>query len=192
MPTGGRRQNVPLFLCYAVDGRLTVLCSIWNGDAVITLGFSDNISDWRVTQPYHGKARGIINMPITFTPQLGTVLMCDFGPNSMPPEMSKIRHVVVVSPRRKGGSGWGSCIVIPFSTVAPKAVEPYHYRIQANKYRFFRRDTDVWAKGDMVAHVSFSRLDRVFCDGRYFPHYSISTICPRFRGWFGRQWEGLL
>jgi len=93
--------------------------------------------------------------------------MCDFGPNSMPPEMSKVRHVVVVSPRRKGGSGWGSCIVVPFSTVAPKAVEPYHYRIQANKYPFFKRDADVWAKGDMVAHVSFGRLDRVLCDGRY-------------------------
>jgi uncharacterized protein YifN (PemK superfamily) len=63
--------------------------------------------------------------------------------------------------------GWGSCIVIPFSTVAPKVVEPYHYRIPANKYRFFKRDTDVWAKGDMVAHVSFDRLDRVLCDGRY-------------------------
>jgi uncharacterized protein YifN (PemK superfamily) len=106
-------------------------------------------------------------MPITFTPELGQVLMCDFGPNSIPPEMSKIRHVVVVSPRRKGGSGWGSCIVVPFSTSVPEVVEAYHYRIQANKYRFFKRDTDVWAKGDMVGHVSFKRLDRVFCDGRY-------------------------
>ena len=106
-------------------------------------------------------------MPITFTPQLGMVLMCDFGPNSKPPEMSKIRQVVVVSPRRKGGSGWGSCIVVPFSTGAPQVVEPYHYRIQANKYRFFKKDTDVWAKGDMVTHVSFARLDRVFCDGKY-------------------------
>lgn len=106
-------------------------------------------------------------MPITFTPQLGMVLMCDFGPNSMPPEMSKIRQVVVVSPRRKRGSGWGSCIVVPFSTVAPNPTEPYHYCIQANKYRFFRKDTEVWAKGDMATHVSFGRLDRVFCDGRY-------------------------
>jgi len=117
-------------------------------------------------------------MPITFTPQLGTVLMCDFGPNSTPPEMSKIRHVVVVSPRRRGRSGWGSCIVVPFSTVAPDAVEPYHHRIQANKYRFFRRDTEVWAKGDMVAHVSFSRLDRVFCDGRYCsPQLDLDDLC---------------
>jgi uncharacterized protein YifN (PemK superfamily) len=106
-------------------------------------------------------------MPITFTPQLGMVLMCDFGPNSMPPEMSKFRQVVVVSPRRKGDSGWGSCIVVPFSTGAPRVVEPYHYRIQANKYGFFRKDTDMWAKGDMVTHVSFARLDRVLCDGRY-------------------------
>jgi uncharacterized protein YifN (PemK superfamily) len=93
--------------------------------------------------------------------------MCDFGPNSISPEMSKIRHVVVVSPRRRDRSGWGCCIVVPFSTGVPRVVEPYHYRIQANKYRFFKRDADVWAKGDMVAHVSFSRLDRVFCDGKY-------------------------
>lgn len=104
-------------------------------------------------------------MPITFTPQPGTVLMCDFSSGSIPPEMNKLRHVVVVSPRRRRSTG--CCIVVPISTVAPNPVEGYHLRIPANKYKFFKKDTDVWAKGDMVAHVSFQRLDRVLCDGKW-------------------------
>lgn len=158
---------MPLFLCCTADGSLAVFCSIRNGvrsspsalQIIPLIGVSRNLFD--------GNVQGIINMPITFAPQLGQVLMCDFGPNSIPPEMSKVRHVVVLSPRRRTGSGWGSCIIVPFSTGAPSVVEPYHYRIPANKYRFFKRNTEVWAKGDMVAHVSFKRLDRVLCDGRF-------------------------
>jgi uncharacterized protein YifN (PemK superfamily) len=91
--------------------------------------------------------------------------MCDFSTGFVPPEMTKIRHVVVVSPRRRRRAG--SCIVVPISTVAPNPVEGYHLRIPANTYRFFKKDTDVWAKGDMVSHVSLERLDRVLCDGRW-------------------------
>jgi uncharacterized protein YifN (PemK superfamily) len=104
-------------------------------------------------------------MPITFTPEPGTILMCDFSSGSVPPEMNKVRHTVVVSPRRRRHSG--SCLVVPMSTVAPNPVEAYHHRIPADRYSFFKRRTDVWAKCDLVTHVSFARLDRVFDNGRY-------------------------
>jgi uncharacterized protein YifN (PemK superfamily) len=85
-------------------------------------------------------------MPITFTPEPGMILMCDFSSGSIPPEMNKVRHVVVVSPRRRRHSG--SCLIVPMSTVAPNPVELYHYRIRADAYSFFKRGTDIWAKCD--------------------------------------------
>ena len=103
-------------------------------------------------------------MPIRFVPQQGMVLMCDFA-GFVPPEMTKVRHVVIVSPRHRRNTG--SCLVVPLSTVAPNPVEPYHYRIAANTYSFFRQNTDVWAKADLLSHVSFGRFDRVLDNGKY-------------------------
>ena len=34
-------------------------------------------------------------------------------------------------------------------------------------YSFFKLDTDVWAKADMITHVSLARLDRVLDGGKY-------------------------
>jgi mRNA interferase MazF len=104
-------------------------------------------------------------MGIKFVPSSGMVLMCDFDTGFVPPEMTKVRHVVVVSPRHRRNSG--TCLVVPFSTVAPNPVEPFHYRIPADSYSFFKKNADVWAKGDLVSHVSFGRLDRVLDNGKY-------------------------
>ena len=104
-------------------------------------------------------------MSIQFVPHQGMVLMCDFDTGFVPPEMTKVRHVVVVSPRHRRNSG--SCLVVPLSTVAPNPVERFHYRIPANTYSFFRKNTDVWAKADLLSHVSFGRLDRVLDGGKY-------------------------
>jgi uncharacterized protein YifN (PemK superfamily) len=93
------------------------------------------------------------------------VLMCDFGLSTVPPEISKMRHVIVVSPKHRRRSG--SCLVVPFSTVAPNPVEPFHFRVPANTYSFFKRNTDVWAKCDLITHVSLQRLDRVLDGGKY-------------------------
>jgi mRNA interferase MazF len=104
-------------------------------------------------------------MAIKFIPSTGMVLMCNFDTGFVPPEMTKIRHVVIISPRYRRYNG--TCLVVPFSTVAPNPVEPFHYRIPANKYTFFKKDTDIWVKGDLVSHIAVSRLDRVLCDGKY-------------------------
>jgi uncharacterized protein YifN (PemK superfamily) len=105
-------------------------------------------------------------MAITFVPKPGQVLMCNFDSDGfIRPEMQKIRHCVVISPR--GRRHTGCCIIVPISGVAPDPVEHHHVLISANKYSFFKKDQDVWAKGDMVTHVAFARLDRVLDQGRY-------------------------
>jgi uncharacterized protein YifN (PemK superfamily) len=92
--------------------------------------------------------------------------MCDFESDGfIRPEMQKIRHCVVLSPR--GRRHTGCCIVVPISGVAPDPIEAHHVLIKANKYSFFKKDQDVWAKGDMVTHAAFARLDRVLDQGRY-------------------------
>src|ERR1035437_920199 len=105
-------------------------------------------------------------MGIKFIPKPGQVLMCDFASNGfIRPEMQKVRHCVVVSPRYRRHTG--CCIIVPFSTVVPDPVEPHHYKIPADKYSFFRPGEDTWAKADMTSHFSFDRLDRVLDHGRY-------------------------
>ncbi len=106
-------------------------------------------------------------MSIPFVPNAGTVLMCDFS-GFVPPEMTKVRHVVVISPRsRRTNLQNGTCLVVPFSTQPPVHVEPYHVLIGRGIYPFFHADKEVWAKANLITHVSFARLDRVLIDGRY-------------------------
>jgi mRNA interferase MazF len=104
-------------------------------------------------------------MPITFTPDLGQVLMCDFSsPAFIRPEMEKIRHCIVISPRYRRHTG--TCVVVPVSTSKPDRIEPYHYQIPNGVYRCFHDEQELWVKGDMLTHASFARLDRPYQDGR--------------------------
>ena len=103
-------------------------------------------------------------MPINFAPTLGQVLMCDFT-GFVAPEMQKKRHCVVISPRYRRHTG--CCLVVPLSTMKPQRVEPYHYMIPANRYPYFTKDQDIWAKADMLTHAAFRRLDRVLEHGKY-------------------------
>src|SRR5689334_5074292 len=115
-------------------------------------------------------------MPITFTPQRGAILLCDFGPDpldrttfplrvppvSMAPEVWKWRRAVVVSTtgvNHKHGTGPGVCLVVPFSATPPGKEKPYDVFFAARSYRSFTRD--VWAKCGAITHVSHARLDRV-------------------------------
>jgi len=109
-------------------------------------------------------------MPITFVPKRAQVLMCDFESEGfIRPEMEKVRHCVVISPRYR--RQYGTCLIVPFSTQPPQEVYPYHSVIPANKYRFFKPDTVIWAKANMLTHVGFPRLDRVIEDGIYCNRY---------------------
>lgn len=114
-------------------------------------------------------------MSISFKPSAGDVLLCEFGPDprapdcfpalrgpiSVPPEMIKRRHVVILS------TNIDLMIVAPFSTKAPRPQRACHHRISAGAYPFFDPRTDNWLKGDMVMAASRDRLDRLRYDGAY-------------------------
>lgn len=95
-------------------------------------------------------------MPITFHPKAGTLLMCDFTTGFKPPEMVKVRPVIVVS--RKNSH---IAIVVPLSTVEPIPFGPCHVEMSLDSLPNSLRDKRCWAKCDMVSHVAFWRLDRV-------------------------------
>ena len=117
-------------------------------------------------------------MPITFYPKPGTVLMCDFNTGFTPPEMTKRRPVVVISPRyRRSGQ---ICIIVPLSTKAPKSVEPFHHRLDPRSLPGKLAQEDTWAKCDMVTTVSFRRLDRVFIGKKHSgkPVYTAKLVIP--------------
>ena len=104
-------------------------------------------------------------MAIRFVPEPGMVLMCDYNTGFIAPEMVKVRHSIVVSPKIQNSQGL--CIVVPISSVRPNPVLAYHYRFMPNAYPFFTPGRPHCAKCDMVSHVSHARLDRVQIRGKY-------------------------
>ncbi len=82
--------------------------------------------------------------------------MCDFS-GYVVPEMVKVRPVVVLARNRKNRQ---LVTVVPLSTTAPTALEDYHHELAANPLPG-KAAVKCWAKCDMVATVSLSRLDRV-------------------------------
>jgi uncharacterized protein YifN (PemK superfamily) len=105
-------------------------------------------------------------MAITFVPDPGDVLMCDFTTGFVPPEMVKVRRVVVLSPRSRTRFP-GTYIVVPISKTAPSPPEGCHCEFKPNAYEFFDPVESVWAKADMIACVAAHRLDRVRVNRRY-------------------------
>jgi mRNA interferase MazF len=95
-------------------------------------------------------------MPLTFHPGPGTIVICDFSEGFRPPEMVKIRPVVVISPRRRLAE---LVTVVPLSSREPVPVDPWHYRLPPGAYPPARGA--IWAKCDMVQTVGLARLDRV-------------------------------
>ncbi len=98
-------------------------------------------------------------MGITFWPQPGTVLMCDFNSN-LEPEIVKVRRVVVVS----SVGVRQVMVVVPISTTPSREIRPVHVKL-TGRYEFLARD--VWAKCELVTHVARYRLDRVRYGERY-------------------------
>jgi mRNA interferase MazF len=98
-------------------------------------------------------------MGIKFPVGIGTVLLCDYSRGGFQaPEMVKLRAAVVISPRLPHRDGL--CTVIPLSQDAPKRQVDYVTRVEFREplpypfpYKVF------WAKCDMIATVSFERLD---------------------------------
>ncbi len=95
-------------------------------------------------------------MPINFSPDYGQILMCDFTTGFERPEMQKVRHCIVVSPKVHTGT----CLIVPLSVLPPRTVENWHYLLPQNSYRCMAQNTDIWAKADMLTHAGFQRLNR--------------------------------
>jgi uncharacterized protein YifN (PemK superfamily) len=99
---------------------------------------------------------------IAFVPQRGQILICDFSMAHVPPEMRKVRRVVVMSPRTynaRHGAGPGRCIVVPFSGTPHVRIHPSDVPFPANVYASLTVPT--WAICEAVMNVSHARLDRV-------------------------------
>jgi uncharacterized protein YifN (PemK superfamily) len=100
-------------------------------------------------------------MALTFHPEPGTFLICDFSKGFKAPEMVKRRPVLVVSPRLKRASGL--CTVVAISTVPPETTENWHYELPSasmpNTPQFQEKGS--WVKGDMIYRVAFERLNLI-------------------------------
>jgi mRNA interferase MazF len=95
-------------------------------------------------------------MGINYAPYAGQILLCDFR-GSIRPEMEKTRPVVILTPRTISKRTHTTTIV-PLSTTDPRLIEPYHIRLQLPGTLPEHWSAECWAKCDMVATVSFSRL----------------------------------
>ena len=96
---------------------------------------------------------------LNFHPKKGTVLCCDFSTGFSPPEMVKVRPVVVVSPKLAGRPDL--CTVVPISSVEPVPTLLYHHKMDPNSLTAKLQGTECWAKCDMLYTVGLHRLDRI-------------------------------
>lgn len=98
-------------------------------------------------------------MGIKYSVGVGTVLLCDYSRGGfVPPEMVKKCPAVVISPRLPHRDGL--CSVIPLSQTEPDHDVGYVVRIAfADPLPYPFPHSVFWAKCDMIATVSFDRLD---------------------------------
>jgi uncharacterized protein YifN (PemK superfamily) len=95
-------------------------------------------------------------MPINFFPRMGQVFIGDFS-DLNPPEINKIRPVIVVSPKLPFRSGLVA--VVPISLTEPQHQLPFCFRLSKNYHPLESDDLPCWAKADLVMNVSIRRLD---------------------------------
>ena len=94
-------------------------------------------------------------MPLPFYPRAGQVLMCDFS-GFQAPEMTKVRPVIVVSPRLPYRSE--IVAIVPVSLTEPKHDLPFCYRLSKNYHPEEEDALPCWAKADMLMNVGMHRL----------------------------------
>ena len=98
-------------------------------------------------------------MALTYHPQAGEIVLCDYSTGFAPPEMVKRRPVVIISPRFRNRHSLVT--VVPLSTTPPAPLEAHHCAIALTNPLPHRFDAPaMWAKCDMLATVALSRLDR--------------------------------
>jgi len=119
-------------------------------------------------------------MAISYNPDVGEVLICDFGmfrvppltpscDGRLPPEMIKRRPVVVLSSKISK-----ACIVVPLSTTLDKAKlnKGMHIEVPEDaipEMAYFPSKIR-WAKSDLVGQVSHERLFMLRAPSRSHTH----------------------
>lgn len=96
-------------------------------------------------------------MPLwtNYFPKQRQVLLCNFETGFKPPEMVKVRPVIVVS--KTSTNGRGLCTVVPVSTTRPAPLQAWHVETTA-MFQLPGADVVHWAKCDMLYTVAFARL----------------------------------
>ncbi|MFT9044589.1 type II toxin-antitoxin system PemK/MazF family toxin [Acetobacter orientalis] len=103
-------------------------------------------------------------MGLNYPPKKGDILRCDFSTGFIPPEMVKVRLVVVMNNRLPKRDGL--CSVVPLSTTPAPSGITYQVKIDLGvdpPHPYSGRVK--WAKADMMACVSYDRLSLPF-DGK--------------------------
>ena len=95
-------------------------------------------------------------MPISFHPRAGKMFMCDFS-GFQPPEMVKVRPVVVISPKLPFRSE--IVTIVPISLTAPRHDLPFVYKLSKNYHPLEPNDLACCAKCDMVMNLGRNCLD---------------------------------
>lgn len=95
-------------------------------------------------------------MSISFYPKMGQMLMADFSDLSEP-EMTKIRPVVVISPKLPYRSELVA--IVPVSLTAPRHTLPFCYQLSRNYHPLEDDNLSCWAKADMVMNIALKRLN---------------------------------
>lgn len=98
-------------------------------------------------------------MGLMYYPKQGEILLCNYNTGFVAPEMTKIRPVVIISPRLRRRADLVA--VVPLSTTPPVNVERHHCKIELARPLPAPFDSPaMWAKCDMIATVARDRLDR--------------------------------
>lgn len=111
-------------------------------------------------------------MALQFFPRAGQVLVADFT-DLREPEITKIRPVIVISPKLPYRSDLVA--IVPISLTSPRHSLPYCYRLSKNYHPGEPDDLACWAKADLVMNVGLRRLD-AFKVGRR--KYVYPTLSP--------------
>lgn len=112
-----------------------------------------------------------MDKPLPFHPHAGSVLVADFR-GFVPPELTKKRPVIVISPRLPHRSGLVA--IVPISTTASRVDLPYVHKLSRNYAPWGDPTDETWAKCDLVMNIGLARLSAFKVDRRKYVSPRIS------------------
>lgn len=113
---------------------------------------------------------------LPYYPHQGEIVVCGFDDASPGAEMVKRRPVVIVS--RHETHDRRLCTVVPLSTTAPHPVRSWHHALPHLIVSGWQASGPMWAKCDMLATVSFERLNKPYVRTRSGRNYITHKLDP--------------